>query len=1201
MVTILVAFSTSLLAQQSGSIFGTVTDKNGALIPHAAVTLTNTATKDVIHTTTNSDGFFVFSNAQAGDHSLKVESKGFQTQELTGIHVSPGDHRNLNISLAIAAASESVTVTANVSGITEDSGDLSSTLNAKDISDLALQGRDVTELIKTLPGFSNNTSFNGMQNKNGYDTTITSIASAVGNGISAPGVVSRAGGADLVSDGAHILDPGCACNATQTVNADMVSEVKVSTSTYGADGSTGPVVVTAVGKSGTSTYHGMAYMHFRDHEMNSNDWDVNDLGLARPNDRYMYPGGQFGGPVPLTHQKLLFFTGYEYYNQSFPDSSGEPGGVVKAMLPTVSERAGHFDPTLSDNAAVCSSISGGNVQYRCFPFTSISTATGTVSGIANNDVSAYLAPGAQAWMKVIPPPNYTPTSGDDFNFIHLLINSDNGYMFHAKVDYNLSDETKLNVSYNQQHENYGSPLMRWWYTANEIVMPGDPVSSNMSRTISGSLVKVFNATTTNEFLAGLGYMDAPDTLTNPNAFNRTALGYPYLYPGTSTAPTPMMPSIQNSWYSNDLGIPQMFDTDRISYFSRKMLPSVSDNFTKVMGTHMVKAGISWVKSGNRQATVNQSFGKSGIVGYSPIWDANGSSLNPVLDLMLDHANSVSYEPDTVQDMADTSLGFYGQDEWKVRKRLTLNFGVRLQHETPWVDTTGKWGAAAFSQAWYNADLTAGVGVLPGLRWHGMDSSIPMAGHSLDSMYYGPRFGVAYDLRGNGKTVLRGGFGSYYYHDSLDGYDGATATSQGSVSCGTNGNEFLSQVDAGTNVTCANTAAGVGSITAVDPTDHTEPLTSTYSFTISQQLIAKSILEVTYNGSQSSNLNVPQEDINITPLGAYAQPDPNAADTTYYGQIVPIYTINKNPNGSGGIALQQDFKPYTHYTTMDIIRHGGWANYNAMMVSWQKHRGALNYDLNYTWSKTLGLGATPDPINFQNDYGILSQDRTNVFNSSYSYEVGRRFRNNRAEGAVLNDWMISGITILQSGNPIQQGSDNLNLGGTNTVPPITVAGTATQLNTIGSVFYLGEGGGTNYTLLPKLTCNPTKGRSSGEYINPSCFALPAPPTFDANGDLIALGGQGQYQWPYLRGPKFFSSDLSVSRTFRITERQNLQFKATGMNFLNHPLRSFDQNNSNNYSLNYTAGVLATQGSGWQYGVPNEKFGRRVLELTAKYNF
>jgi hypothetical protein len=138
-------------------------------------------------------------------------------------------------------------------------------------------------------------------------------------------------------------------------------------------------------------------------------------------------------------------------------------------------------------------------------------------------------------------------------------------------------------------------------------------------------------------------------------------------------------------------------------------------------------------------------------------------------------------------------------------------------------------------------------------------------------------------------------------------------------------------------------------------------------------------------------------------------------------------------------------------------------------------------------------------------------------------------------------------------------------------------------------------------MPILTCDPSSGRSSGQYINPKCFALPTAPTFDANGVLTTLGGQGQYKWPYLRGPKYFSSDLSISRTIRITERQNAQIKLTGMSFLNHPLRSFDNNNSNNYYLNYTDGVLATSGSGWTYGVPNEKFGRRVLEITAKYNF
>jgi len=1205
---IFVALSTMLVAQQSGSIVGTAADKNGAVIPNAKVTLINTATRDTRHTTTNSVGFFAFSGAEAGDYSVKVESKGFRAAEQSGIHLSPSDRRSLSVSLEVGTADESVTVTAATSGIeVVDSGDLTSTLNSKDIGNLSLQGRDVTELLKTLPGFSNNTSSNGMQNKNGYDTTITSIASAVGNGISAPGVVSRSGGADLVSDGAHILDPGCACNATQTVNPDMVAELKVTTSSYSADGSTGPVVISAVGKSGSSTYHGSAYFHLRDHVLNSNDWDYNYTGLARPDDRYLYPGGQFGGPVPFTHKKLVFFAGYEYYNQSFPESMS--GGILKAMLPTVSERTGKFDPTLTDNAAVCSSIASYvSSQYRCQPITDIDTLNGYVGNIANSDVSSYIQPGARSWLQVIPTPNRTPTASTDYNYVKALINSNNGYMFHAKVDYDINSSTKLFVSYNQQHEDYGSPLMRWWYTANEIEMPGDPVSSDLSRTISGSLVKVLNPMTTNEFIASLAYMNSPITLKNPKAYERTTLDYPFYYPGTSAAPTTMMPSIQNNWYTADLGIPQMFDTDRISYFSRKWLPSISDNLTKVWGTHLVKAGFSWVQSGNRQASVSQSYGKSGIAGYEPIWDYSGpggnqitSAYNPVLNLLLDHAGSFGYQPDTIQDMKDNSFGFFGQDEWKVNKRLTINFGLRFQHETPWVDDTGKYGAAAFTDAWYNADLAAGVSTLPGLRWHAKDSSVPMAGHSYDSMFYGPRFGIIYDLRGTGKTFIRGGIGSYYYHDNLSGYDSATSTSQGGTSCGISTATFLSQIDTGKNVSCANTAAGVGSVTAVDPTDHLEPHTLTYNFTLSQDLGWKSILEITYSGSQSTNLIDSLQDINITPLGAYARTDPNSEDTTYFGQLVSINTISTNPNGSTGVAVQQDYKPYTHYTNLNIIRHRNWANYNALLVSWQKHQGAFNFNVNYTWSKTMGIAETSDPVDIHNDYGILSSNRPHVFNTSYSYEVGDRFKKNKFERAALNGWMISGITVLQSGAPLQQSdSANFNLSGTNTVPSITLPGktTATKFNTISSTYYLGT---SSYTLMPKLTCNPSSGRSGGQYINPSCYALPTSPVFDGNGDLTTLGENGGYKWLNIEGPAYFSSDLTISRTIKFTNRQSAQIKVTGMNFLNHPLKSFDQNNANNINLNYTDGVLATSGSGWKYGVTNEKFGRRVLEISLKYNF
>jgi hypothetical protein len=1195
--TVLVALSSSLLAQQTGNIVGTVVDPTGAVISQAKVTLINAKTGDVRATTSNGEGFFAFSSTQAADYSVKVEAQGFRPAELSGIHISPGDRRDLTVSLAVGTESASVTVVAaGASEIKVDSGDLSSTLSSTDIGNLAIQGRDVTELLKTMPGFSMNTSYNGVQNKAGYSSTVTSIQSSVGNGISAPGAPDRSGGADLVSDGAHILDPGCACNANQTVNPDMVAEVKVTTSAYGADSMSGPVVISAVGKSGSSDYHGGVYLNFRDRNLNSNDWYFNHLKQARPNDRYWYPGGQVGGPVPFTHKKLTFFGGFEDYQQRFPD--GTSTGLLKAMVPTVSERAGHFDPTIADNAAMCSAIAGWVAsQYRCQPITSISTRNGYVSGIQNSDVSAYLAPGAAAWMKLIPQPNHVPTSSENFNYVSPLIDTNNGYMGHAKFDYAFSENTKASMSLNQQHENYSQPVQRWWLPADSIATPGNPQSSTISRTIAGSLVKVFNSTTTNEFLAGLSFMNSPVKFGDPKALDRDALGFPYKYPGLS----PIMPSLQNSWWNSDMGVPMMMDNGRIHYFSRKMQPSISDNFTKVFRTHTVKAGVSWMRSGNRQANVDQGTGGSlGQIAYGPIWDYSSpdgsqitSSYNPVLDLMLDHAGNFTYLPDTIADMKDDSIGFYGQDEWKINKRVSINYGLRITHDLPWQDVTGKFGAAAWTQDWYDADVAKGITALPGMRWHAKDNAIPLAGHSMDSIFYAPRFGVALDAYGNGKTVFRGGLGVYYYHDNLAGYDAATGTSMGGTSCNLTSATFLSAVDAGTNVQCANTGSGVTSATAVDFTDHTEPRTLNYNFTLSQQTAGKSLLEISYLGSQSIDLINPLGNVNIMPIGAYAKPDPNPASSNF-GKLIPIGTISSN---SGNVV--QDFYPLTHYTNLNLIRHGAWSNYNSLQVVWTKSQGPLTYNLNYTWSKTLGINGTEDPVNIENDYGILGQDHTHVFNASYSYETRHQFNRNKLAGAALNGWTVSGILNLQSGINIQQGfSKNLGLGGNNTLP--------TDVHTVNTTYYLGT---ANYTLQPKLTCNPAAGRKGGALINASCFSLPADPQFQAvtnsqgNVDyyLTDLGGQGQYQMPYMRGPAFFQTDLSFSRTVKITERQNVMFRIEGLNFLNHPLESFDQNNANNLNLNYTNGVLKTSDTGWNYGVPNEKFGRRIAELTFKYNF
>jgi len=1221
MFTILIALSASLLAQQTGSIVGSVLDKTGAVVPKSKVTLTNAATKDVRTTITNAEGFFSFSGVVTGDFSVRVDSKGFRPAEQTSVHVSPGDRRNVAVTLEVASEDASIVVTASTSAVTVDSGDLSSTVDSGDIAKLALTGRDVTELIKTLPGFNQFTNFGGMQNKANYDSTVTSIQSAVGNGINTVGAPSRAGGADLTTDGTHIIDPGCNCNATQSVNPDMTAEVKVTSSAYGADQQTGPVVIAAVGKSGSSTYHGAAYMHFRDGSLNSTDWFVHHVDAvdaatsnkpiaAKPFERYWYPGGQIGGPIPYTRKKIVAFAGFEKYNQTYPD------GQVKANVPTLNERAGKFDPTLADNAAACKAMSTSvSGSMRCQNFTVIGSTT---NPIVNDDISAYIGGGAKALLNEIPVPNRTPTSDLDFNVVKSVANTVNGYMFHSRVDFDIDANTKLYVSYNQQHDLYGSPFMRWWVAGNAVDYPGGDFTSDNSKTLSGNLVKVFNASTTNEFLANVSYLDSPNTLSNEKLVDKTATKYPYSFPSTSK----ILPSIINTWWNNDFGIPMQMDTGRSAYFIHKVQPSVSDNLTKIFKTHTAKIGVSWYNVHDKEASFDEQSGPNGTIGYGPAWGLANSAfgLDPVLNFMTDFSGSYKVQPVTSPDMKGYSAGLYATDDWKANRKLTLTLGLRVVHDTPYTDATGVFGVPAWTQTWYNTDVAAGITNQPGMRWHGSDllaggmhsdPSVPLGGHSMNKFFYQPRFGVAYDVFGTAKTVVRGGFGVYYYRDGLGGSAG-TSTPMGGTMCQTTNsmsNSYLSQINAAT-ITCAGSTNGVTSGNAQDPNDHTEPLNLTYNFTISQQTTAKTVLELSYVGNQTSDLINP-----ITgamnaqvPIGAYMKPDPNKA-SKYYGQILPLNASTTADSNATASNNKQDYVPFVNYSSLGLINHGSWANYNAFMASWTKRQGSLTYNLNYTFSKTMGIaGNSIDPINIHNDYTVSNSDRTHVLNASYAYEVGQRFKN-KLVGAGLNGWMVSGITSLQSGPPIQQSwSYNMGLGGTNGSPDLSGTdpnGKAVDFgtNTISNSVYLGT---PSYTLFPKLTCNPGSGLKKGQYANAGCFALPTAPTFNsATGVLTGLGGDGQIHMPYFRGPKYMNTDLAASRTVKITENQNAQIKFSATNFLNHPLTSFDSSNGQNLNLTYTKGVLATTGNAnggtWLFGIPNEKFGRRVLEMSVRYNF
>jgi hypothetical protein len=373
-----------------------------------------------------------------------------------------------------------------------------------------------------------------------------------------------------------------------------------------------------------------------------------------------------------------------------------------------------------------------------------------------------------------------------------------------------------------------------------------------------------------------------------------------------------------------------------------------------------------------------------------------------------------------------------------------------------------------------------------------------------------------------------------------------------------------------------------------------------------------MLEVAYVGNQSADLatvtsqsGVNLANVNAIPLGAFFSPDPLTGKTN------PTYNITSG--------IVNDYRPYPNYQAVNVPRHTNWANYNAMQVSLNKQRGALVFGVNYTWSKALAVrgnydvGQVSDPVNPHHDYGVTSFDRPQAVNFSYSYQEGTKYHGLRELGWVLNGWEASGVTTLTSGPDLAIVNGSTNFSFSAGASYYTDSSRTTSVSIpVGAQEWLGS---SDYSLQPTITCNPrsnlhTKILSgslpSKEYVNGSCFALPA------------QGTQGMWNLPDVHGPAYFKSDLSIYKDLKISDRQNLQLRASGFNFLNHPISSFNQNNLSALDLTYADPACdTTTGAGCYYtaqtaisgmtlenagfGYTPYKAGVRIVEFGVKYNF
>ncbi len=1167
--------STSALWAQAifATLTGVVTDPSGAVVANAKITLRDAGSGSERNSVTDSQGFYTFASIPVGTYNLTIEAPGFQAYRATDIAMGGGERRNVNASLTVGSTNQTVEVTGTADLLTPvDSGEKASVLTTQQLENFIQVGSNAAEYLKIMPGFGNQ---NGSNNKSNYSGQVVGIngngdggsQSPLNNAFSYNGLPGNT--LDIVADGAHVSDPGCNCDTPVNPNSDFLQEFRVQTSNFGAEAQKGPMVITSVTKAGGSQFHGSGFFTARNYTLNSNDAYANATGVKQPQNKFYYPGGSIGGPVLLpgtkfnkNRDKLFFFTGYEYFYQTLDT------GVLNATVPTQEMRQGNF----------CNVATGEGILYN-----GQRAKVPTLPGGGCQMPASLIDPGMQSLMNLYPLPN---TSGNGFNYAQSEIFNQNNQQWVARADYNVSDNTKIFVRYNMQRETQPFPVGLWWRQTNQVPYPTSVEGKNRSDSVTGTLTHVFSPTMTNEAVFAYTFIGFPNVFADPAKVNPSTVGFKekLLLQNTSTAF--QIPSFGGSGSSGEAALifnPGGFEAGGASsgLYANKYMPSVSDTLTKVFGTHTIKAGFfyEWIR--NAQPANNNT---NGYMQFVPTNNLNFSTGNAYADMLEGNLSSFGQANfNRINDISYNTVEGFVQDSWKVTSRLTVDAGLRMTHFTPWSDREG-FGYSIFTPSQYKGSACASAPTFCGFQWNSRDSSVPLGGFPTRALFWQPRFGVAYDLFGKGNTVIRGGWGRFYYHGGqfTAGLDTAAGSASITVTPNSIGNKPLYVSNPNfTNLGTLGFTGLPGTPGAVDSKDDKQPYTDSYSLTISQRTPWKGLLEIGYVGNRSRDLQSSGgfgSNINLVPAGAMFKADP----------------VTGAPGTDPFNGTADHYRPYLGYQDLNQATNNLYANYNAFQMTWlhQESRGTIQF--NYTLGKSLGivgggtgnttlgaLNSNLDPFNLGNNYGVQAGDRRHILNVAYSINLPSPIHDNKIAAGLVNGWQVSGITQFQSGANLtgvsSNGNFNIALNG------ITIPGTTEKISNQSIL-------GTNAIQLnPIITCDPTSNLGDHQWINNSCFSVPT-----------KTGQNGQTVLPAIYGPAFFNSDLGLFKNFQIKESMKLQFRVEANNFLNHPLWSMNQGNALNLSFSQDAAGKISQ-SNSQFGTAQYKTGQRIIQLQVKFYF
>src|SRR5580700_8640364 len=1236
LAVILGAVETAEAQQLTGTLSGAVTDSSGGVVPGAHIRLINASSGDTRTATSDSAGRWVITAVQPATYSLKVDAQGYSPWQEDGIAMATGDTRDIpDIRLKVGTVSSVVEVVGGGAGVVPtDTSEISTTLNQQMIDNFPLAGRDAGELLKVMPGMAlNNNAGGASKTFANNDVEVGSNNGPVGdyssNGSQPNGTMA------YMLDGADLVDPGNFGTQIANINQDMVGNIKFLSADYSAEYAKGPAIFEAFSRSGGRNFHGEAYLYTHNAALDTVDAYTKSQGGTNAAQEYYYAGGNVGGPVrlPFTkfnsgRDKLFFWAGYEYMLQH------PAGSIINYNVPTSAQLAGDFSNAGVPGAAITTWPNFYN------PLSKNAPAGATATSFPTTDED----PNMVGILKLYPATNQTPSASNGYtNYHYVNLSPQNRWEASGKLDYAISDNTKLSGSYTYQKEQDLAPITIWWSTPNTLPYPTPGASATTAYVINTNLTHVFSPKITNEVVFSWSHFENPYKLANPAKVSRSANNFSGQ--GLFGNTTQQIPNFEPDYCcSEQLASINYYPMDSPtaplgagSFGGLKQVPAIYDNFTRVFGPHTVKIGFYWDKSSNQQNSEGPDNGTYGFVN-----SGQNSTTNDVADLMLGYVNYYQQQnKDVAQDNGYHQISFYAQDQWRATPRLTINYGLRFDHVGQW------YGFNDFdngNQVWNPAgyDNSSSAANNTGLLWHAIDKSIPLSGFVSPLFYWAPRGGIAWDIFGNGKTVFRTGFGVFRYQATSE------TAEAGNGPAGSFEYETTTPFDGVTSCTPPSSVAQNGaSIYAMQMGDSRAPFTNDWNVTISRAMPRNSLLEVSYVGNRSADeymdgTNSNLYNLNNVPIGGLFRPDPT---TGHYVSPAPppcsttdpadqsLY-CQANPAVYSQAYSQNDWRPLRNYQNVYLVTHAPYSRYNALQATYTRQTGRITFLTNYTFSKVLGIrdggsnngsgnGNGLDPFSLGANYGPLYYDHTHILNLTYNYSMPTYIRGgdfgHKLLGGAVNGWQLSGYTAFQSGYNLQLltgGVFNAEYPSALTVP--TVANPNLPDNSItlpNGLKAVGISPSTYFgtfafnALVPSLSCNPLSNLHDHQRFNPSCFTPPA------------YGQQGLYNMPYMRAPNYWDNDLGVYKDFHFNETRYLQFRVSATNWLNHPLRQFGLANNGDEQISFIgtqnatcSGCVDSSGNPLQVqylsptntnttttGTPAFKTGARFVTLATKFYF